>query len=51
MIFDKCENCKYYHPLATKSKSIFSKKPKLKKSYIGIDWCEKYERKNGNKGE
>lgn len=37
MIFDKCENCKYYHPLVTKSKSIFSKKPKLKKSsYIGI---------------
>ena len=36
MIFDKCGNCKYYHPLVTKSKSIFSKKPKLKKSYIGI---------------
>ena len=34
MLFDKCENCKYYHPLVTKSKSIFSKKAKTEEIIV-----------------
>lgn len=67
MILDRCKNCKHYKPDEMKAKSIFSSKVKTKNLRKGTctdwtislycketknnGWCEKYERKNGNKGE